>query len=228
MSTAVLKAAHWDLQYRAGPVAWDTGLPSTELRRVLAERDVRPVRVLELGCGTGANAIWLAARGFQVTAVDLSRVAVRRALRRAAGAGVAVRFLACDLRRWRKLGGPFDFFFDRGCYHAVRLEDPAGYLGTLERTLRAGALGLILLGNDREPEEDLGPPGVSEAMIRGEFGQLFDVLRLRAFRFDPAPQGGKRYLAWSCLLRRKAGRRPKSSEPPRIALDSRPKDGGRG
>ena len=203
MSTAVLEAAHWDPQYRSGPRPWDTGRPSAELRCVLAEWDIRPCRALELGCGTGTNAVWLAAQGFQVTAVDLSRVAIRKASRRAAAAGVAARFLAIDLRGWRKLGGPFDFFFDRGCYHVVRLADPAGYLATLEHVLRPGALGLVLLGNDREPEDDLGPPVLGERAIRKEFGRLLEILQLREFRFDPAPAGGKRYLAWSCLLRRK-------------------------
>src|SRR5439155_21927829 len=85
---------------------------------------------------------------------------------------------------------------------AVRLEDPGGYFATLDQLLRPGARGLVLLGNDREPEDDAGPPVVGEATIRHEFGRLFDVLRLREFRFD-APPGGRRYLGWSCLLQRR-------------------------
>jgi SAM-dependent methyltransferase len=211
VSTAVLDAGHWDAQYQSGPLPWETGRPSTELRRVLAERHIRPCRVIELGCGTGTNAVWLAAQGFQVTAVDLSPVAIRRARRRARAAGMAVHFLACDLRHWRSLGGPFDFFFDRGCYHALRLEDRAGYFATLEHILRPGALGLVLLGNDREPRDEVGPPTLGEGAIRQEFGQLFDVVQLREFRFDAPPGGGKRYLAWSCLVQRKPAAQGKES-----------------
>ena len=199
MARSVLEAEHWDVQYRSGPLPWETGRPSTELARVLTEWAVPPWRAIELGCGTGTNAIWLAARGFDVTAVDLSRLAIRQAVRRAARAGVVVHFQRGDLRDWRGLGGPFDFFFDRGCYHAVRLEDPDGYFATLDHVLRPGALGLILLGNDGEPEDGAGPPGVGAATIRREFGPHFDVLRLREFRFD-APPGGRRYLGWSCLV----------------------------
>jgi SAM-dependent methyltransferase len=184
---------------------WDTGRPSAELTRVLTDWAVRPCRVIELGCGTGTNAVWLAARDYEVTAVDLSRLAIRRAIRRAARAGVCVRFRIGDLRDWQALGGPFDFFFDRGCYHAVRLEDPDRYFATLDHVLRPAALGLVLVGNDREPEDGAGPPGVSEATIRREFGRLFDVLRLREFRFDALP-GGQRYLGWSCLLQRRLAR----------------------
>src|SRR4051812_34692893 len=207
MATSVLEADHWDVQYRSGPLPWDTGRPSAELARVLTDWAVRPGRVIELGCGTGTNAVWLAARGFEVTAVDFSRLAIRRAIRHAARARVGVRFRLGDLRDWPALGGPFDFFSDRGCYHAVRLKDPEGYFATLDHVLRPGALGLVLLGNDREPEDDAGPPRVGEATIRREFGRLFDVLRLREFRFD-APPGGRPYLGWSCLLQRRHARNP--------------------
>src|SRR4051812_10528508 len=122
-------AAHWDERYRKGEKPWDTGQPSSELRRVLEETPLRPCRALELGCGTGANAVWLAREGFDVTAVDISPLAVAEARRRAEEAGVGVRFLAADvLRPPDELQGPFDFFFDRGCYHVVRREDAGAYV----------------------------------------------------------------------------------------------------
>jgi methylase of polypeptide subunit release factors len=74
--------AHWDRQYRSLPV-WDTGQPSGELRRVLDRFGIGPGRALELGCGTGMNAVYLALRGFAVTAIDLSPRAIRAARRRA-------------------------------------------------------------------------------------------------------------------------------------------------
>jgi SAM-dependent methyltransferase len=206
VATSVFDADHWDVQYRAGPLAWETGRPSAELAHVLTEWAIRPCRAIELGCGTGTNAVWLASRGFDVTAVDLSCLAIRRAIRRAASAGVGVHFRIGDLRGWQDFEGPFEFFYDGGCYHAVRLEDPDGYFATLDHVLQPGALGLVLLGNDREPEDDAGPPGVDEATIRREFGGLFEVLRLREFRFD-APPGGRHYLGWSCLLRRRIATR---------------------
>src|SRR5262249_19783406 len=107
-----------------------------------------------------------------------------------------------DLLRPDVLEGPFDFFFDRGCYHAVRLADGPGYLRTLQRVTRPGTVGLVLLGNAAEPEDEAGPPVLEEWEVRAEFGGLFDIVQLRPFRFDPAWPGAKRYLGWSCLLRR--------------------------
>ncbi len=190
----------WDERYASGDTPWETGRPSSELERVLAEDAIRPGRALELGCGTGANAAWLARQGFDVTALDISPRAIEQARQRAAG--TAVHFLVADvLRPPAELVGPFDFFFDRGCYHVVRRDDPAAYLRTLARLTRPGTLGLVLAGNAREPHEP-GPPVVSEEQIRAELGPLFDIVRLREFRFDLSDAVGVRFLGWSCLLRR--------------------------
>src|SRR4051812_48960455 len=114
----------WEDRYQKGDTPWETGLPSSELQRVLAEATIQPGRAVELGCGTGASAVWLSSQGFDVTALDLSAAAIDRAHQRAKDANVRVNFLVADvLRPPTDLTGPFDFFFDRGCYHAVRRDD---------------------------------------------------------------------------------------------------------
>jgi cyclopropane fatty-acyl-phospholipid synthase-like methyltransferase len=192
----------WNERYEKGDVPWDTGRPSSELQRVLVEAGIQPCRTLELGCGTGTNAVWLAQQGFDVTACDISSLATEQARRSAESAGVNVRFLLADvLHPSAELSGPFDFLFDRGCYHAVRRDDVAGYLQTVRSLTRPGSLALVLAGNAREPH-DPGPPLVTEEQIRAELGSVFDIVQLREFRFDPSRQFDTRFLAWSCLLRR--------------------------
>jgi SAM-dependent methyltransferase len=194
----------WDERYQKSETPWETGQPSSELQRVLAASAIKPCRALELGCGTGASAVWLAQQGFDVTAIDLSAVAIDRARQRASEAAVRVNFLAADvLKPPTELIGSFDFFFDRGCYHVVRREDVMAYLDTLRRLTRPGTLGLVLAGNAREPHVP-GPPTVTEEQIRTELGSLFDIIQLREFRFDQVETDGSRFLGWSCLLRRNA------------------------
>jgi SAM-dependent methyltransferase len=198
-------AIHWDERYAKDDAPWETGRPSTELQRVLAEVPIGPCRVLELGCGTGVNAVWLAQNGFDVTAVDLSANAIDRARQRALMSGASVRFLVADvLNPPDEPSGSFDFFFDRGCYHVVRRENVTPFIATLRLLTRPGTLGLVLAGNAREPHQP-GPPVVSEAQIRAELGSLFDIVHLREFRFDPSDTVSVRFLAWSCLLRRRKG-----------------------
>jgi len=193
--------AHWDERYRTGNSPWDTGRPSTELRRVIADEKVQPCRAIELGCGTGTNAIWLAQQGFEVAAVDISLLAIDRAREQAAAAGVHVDFRAANVLDPPPLGGPFDFFFDRGCYHIVRRVDVQRFLDTLEQLTRPGSLGLVLAGNACEPMTP-GPPVVTEEQIRGELRRVFEIVWLREFRFDQLKESEARPLAWSCFLRR--------------------------
>lgn len=194
-------SASWDERYRGGDTPWDTGLPSSELVRVIAQEKVQACPAIELGCGTGVNAVWLAQRGFDVTAVDLSPRALERARQRAAEAGVSARFLTADVLDPPDLGGPFPFLFDRGCYHVVRRIDVERFLRTLEGITAPGTLALVLTGNAREKMEP-GPPVMTEAEIRAELGRLFEVISLREFRFDQPASDMPRPLAWSCLLRR--------------------------
>jgi len=193
----------WNEHYKSGTPPWETGQPSAELRRVVAQESIQPCAAIDLGCGSGINAVWLAQQGFDVTGVDVSALAIEQARRRAAAVGVHVNFILADLLKLPAGLGPFPFFFDRGCYHAVRRDDAQGYLRTLATITVPGSVGLVLTGNAKEPSpEGQGPPVVSEEEIRAELGSHFEIAALREFRFDVNEQLGTAPLAWSCLLRR--------------------------
>jgi SAM-dependent methyltransferase len=196
----------WNDRYRDGNLPWDTGRPSSELQRALLKNAISPCRALEIGCGTGTNSVWLAQQGFDVTGIDLAPLAVERAEERARAAGVKARFLAADVLALPEdlsdSGGDFGFFFDRGCYHAVRRSAPLEYAPAVARQLAAGACGLILTGNAREPH-DPGPPVVTEEQLRDELGLAFEILDLHEFRFDEAPGVPESFLGWSCLVRKR-------------------------
>ncbi len=87
---------HWDARYSESDRMW-SGKPNTVLVREVA--GLPPGTALDLGCGEGADAIWLAGRGWRVTAVDVSGVALARAAEHAAEAGVSDRiaWLRTDL-----------------------------------------------------------------------------------------------------------------------------------
>jgi SAM-dependent methyltransferase len=197
----MLEIARWNKRYEDGETPWDTGRPSSELERVLAEENVQPCRAIELGCGTGTNAVWLAEQGFDVTALDFSQLAIERARTRSAHAGVRVKFVTGDVLDPPEFAVTYDFLLDRGCYHVVRRVDAQRYLETARKLTHLGSLALVLTGNAKEAH-DPGPPVVSEEEIRHELGAAFEIIRLREFRFDQVEEGGIQFLGWSCLLRR--------------------------
>ena len=97
----------YDLRYRHGTPPW-VGAPRQELVRLVTDGILTPGSAIELGCGVGDNAIFLAQHGFTVTGVDLAPAAIRRARAKARDAGIDVSFIVDDLTRLRHVNGPFD------------------------------------------------------------------------------------------------------------------------
>jgi len=194
---------HWDNRYVQGDTPWDSGKPSEELVRVLDEERIAPCRAIDLGCGTGTNAVYLASRGFDVTAADISPTAIERCGVRSVTSGARVRWLQADLLDPPvDLGGPYGFLFDRACYHVVRRVDVRPYFRTLEQISAPGTMGLVLAGNAKEPMEP-GPPIVTEEELRSEWRGLFEIAWLREFRFNATGANEARPLGWSFLVKRK-------------------------
>ncbi len=191
----------WDDKYREGTTPWDSGLPSAELRRVVCEQSIAPCRVLELGCGTGTNAIWLARQGFTVTAVDCSELALEEARRKADEAGVTIDWVCADVTKLPTLDEPFPFVFDRGCFHCIRRDLPTELQATLQNVTATGTRYLVLTGNANEDREH-GPPSLTEDELRSELSGLFDIEFVRDFYFED-PGGVQGPLGWSCLAVRR-------------------------
>lgn len=111
--------------------------------------------VLELGCGPGRNAVWLARHGAAVHALDLSPEALEWGKERATAAGVDVRFERADVLRWQPPAGGYDVVVDSGCFHHLPPHRRVTYLALLRRALRPGgrfALACFAVG---------GPDGVT-------------------------------------------------------------------
>jgi len=105
----VRDAAYWNERYRSAPALW-SGEPNPQL--VDEVSGLRPGRALDVGCGEGADAVWLARRGWQVTGVDISTVAVERAAVNAGAAGAdiggRIGWQQGDLITWAPDPGRYD------------------------------------------------------------------------------------------------------------------------
>jgi methyl halide transferase len=190
----------WDLVYREGTPPWETGVSAAALRQVLDEGLIPRGTALEIGCGTGANAIELVRRGFEVTAVDSSPTAIERARVRAEREDSLPRLLLADIFEFAQTSGSFDFVLDAGCYHFMRHTDLDRYLDVLWRVTRPGSHYFTLAGAAGETAEG-GPPQVSKRQIYRELGRLFEMVQLRECRLE-SPRLKEGYLGWSCLMRR--------------------------
>lgn len=178
----------FEWRYWTGRAPWDTGITPPEVIDFLQRTP--PGQALDLGCGTGTNAITLAQRGWQVTGIDFSERALRTARRKARQANVSVRFLRRDVTRLEDLAGPFDFALDLGCFHSLDRSARPGYVFALARLLRPGAVSMLYAFLD--PAD--GWP--AEAEIREAYASTFDLAGLEHGEFDGRSSG------WFTWIRR--------------------------
>lgn len=164
---------------------WDTGISPPELLLFIHENP--PGRALDLGCGTGTNAITLARQGWNTTGIDFALRAVRAARRKAAEVGTQVNFLVGDVTRLNGIQGPFDLILDIGCYHSLPADRQQAYRGNLQRFLNEG--GSYLLYTFRKDEGE-GGPGLTEDDIE-LFSQTLSLIERKDSQ-DP----NKRPSSW--------------------------------
>ncbi len=165
------------LAYRGGTPPWDTGQPHPELDAMIGERP--PGRALDLGCGSGANAVELARRGWDVVGVDFVAAAIEAANRRARDAGVTTRFVNGDVSALRECGitGPFDLVIDVGCYHSIPVEIRDAYAREVAALTLPGAdLRLAGIGHAPLIWRLMHADGVSAEELRRRFEPQFTLL----------------------------------------------------
>jgi len=151
----MMRKLFWNVRYLFGTPPWDTGITPPELVEVVESGEVPPGRALDIGCGTGTNAIYLAQHGFDVVGVDVAWLAIRRARQKARRAGVTVAFYTGDALKLNTPGGPsvrgsFDFALDIGALHSLERSDRAAYAAMLHRVLRVGGLYMLYAWGPRE------------------------------------------------------------------------------
>jgi SAM-dependent methyltransferase len=151
-------------------VPWDTKAPK---ENVIAWQDDGLIKghVLDIGCGLGDNAIYLAKNGHHVTALDISATALFTAERRAADAGVDVKFAVSDARGLHGYTDTFDTVIDVGMFHCLDEGGKAGYAAAAHRAARPGATLLMACFSDvGQPDPDLQHRGVSEQSLHTILG----------------------------------------------------------
>jgi len=172
----VFNRSRWRFQwlYWRSKTPWDANITPPE---VLEFIDITiSGRALDLGCGTGANAITLARNGWRVTGVDFVPSAIRKARRKAASAGLAIDFITADVTDLKGIQGPFDYALDIGCLFGLDADGRMKYADNLIRLLRPDACYMIYAWLPRERSGRM--VGISEDRIESMLGKAFTRERM--------------------------------------------------
>ena len=181
--------------YRGTP-PWDIGRPQREFVR-LAQRGEVADRVVDLGCGTGENAIMFADRGSTVLGVDAAPLAIDKARIKAKERGSTAEFLVADALELPSLRRTFDVATDCGLFHTFSDAERVLFERSLAGILRPGGKYFMLCFSDREPADWGGPRRVRKDEIIATFSDGWTVDSIRPARFEALHlgDGGQAWLA---------------------------------
>ena len=191
----------WNDHYAKGFMPWDSDEPDENLVEFVRSQPLAPCRVLDIGCGTGTNSLWLAEQGFDVLGVDLSALAIQRAQEKAAGRK-GCRFEVLDILAHAPPRGSFELVFDRGCFHVFDEHDErALFAARVAECLTAQGQWLSLIGSTEGPARETGPPRRSVRDIANAIEPVLELALLKAIEFDA--ELPSRAAAWLCLARKR-------------------------
>jgi SAM-dependent methyltransferase len=181
-------------------IPWNRREPPDLLVQLVDSQLVSPCDAVDLGCGFGHYATWLASRGFRVTGLDISATAIEQARRHAADVGVSCRFVVADLtREVPEFDDRFDFAYDWEVLHHVFPEERQQYVNNVHRMLRPGGRYLSVCFSEEDPafggegkvrETPLGTTLYfsSENELRDLFSASFDVETLGVVEIAGTPR----------------------------------------
>ena len=178
------KNLFFDLWYRIGKPPWIIDQAQPDLIAAAEKGEVCGPTVLDVGCGDGNNAIYLASRGFDVTGVDVSAKAISIAKQKAREAGVDVTFMTLDALNIGALGKRFDTVIDFGLFHNFEGDNRERYVRALSDVcVSKGQLLMQCLG-DQAGEYDVyphrfGPQPLSQDEIRASFSEGWKIEWIR-------------------------------------------------
>ena len=206
----------WDAFYadRARPCPFFVKSPDESLAQWVEEGLIRPGRALDLGCGHGRNAVFLARQGFTVEGVDLSQTALDWASQRAAEAGVAVTLARRNVFDLALDAGSYDLVYDSGCFHHIAPHRRESYVDLVVGALEPGGwFGLTCFrpeGGSGYSDEEVyqrrsmgGGLGYSEERLREIWSRGLEVRVIRQMAKSGAESGrfGEDFL-WVLLARK--------------------------
>ncbi len=192
MGTIVnIKRWLFEWRYWRNKTPWDTQVTPPEVVEFLA--GATPGRALDLGCGTGTNAMTLARHGWHVTGIDFAGRAIREAQSRARRAGFDIDFRVGDVRDLGSLAGPYDYVLDIGCLHALEEDGQKRYAAGLERLVRPGGDYMLYA---RMPGRGSGQ---MRGLVLDKVRTLFPVFDVTRSEMGEDHRGGS---AWYWMTRR--------------------------
>jgi cyclopropane fatty-acyl-phospholipid synthase-like methyltransferase len=184
----------FDSAHRGTP-PWDIGRPQKEFIELVRRGEITG-SVLDIGCGSGDNALFFAQEGFDVWGIDSSPLAIQKAQEKSAQRGLPVHFQVLNALELTKLNRTFDTATDSGLFHTLSDEDRPLFVKNLAAVLSPNGTYFMLCFSDKEPA-GYGPRRITEREIRETFsdGWSINYIRPATFESNTRAQGPRAWLS---------------------------------
>ena len=181
---------------------WDIARPQPAIVR-LAQSGGIVGTVLDVGCGTGENALYLSSLGHEVTAIDTDQGAIDKARKKSLERRLRVNFRLSDALALPCLGMTFDTVIDAGLFHLWSDGERIEFVNNLGAVLVPGGRYFMLCFSERETRD--GPRRVTQAEIRDAFREGWTINDIQETKFETLiHEGGA--SAWLAAISRNASR----------------------
>ena len=192
----------FEQRYESGQTPWELSRADHHLVEFVENHLPLNQKVMDIGCGTGSNARWLAEKGHQVFGVDFSPRAIKLAIEKSSGNSNNVQYMVKDFLDPQMVGHDFDFIFDRGCFHSFdSKQDRSTFAQNVSAHLKGNGRWLSILGNSDAPPRDDGPPVRSAGQIVEAVEPFFELIYLKSDTFDSNREAPAR--CWLCLMKKR-------------------------
>jgi ubiquinone/menaquinone biosynthesis C-methylase UbiE len=188
-------AEFFNESYRGAP-PWDVGHPQPEFVRLANDGKIRGT-VLDVGCGSGENAMFFAGLGLEVLGVDRAPSAIEKAQKKASDRKSRAVFLVADALHLEKLNRRFDTITDSGLFHVFSDSDRVLFANSLRAALNKGGTYFMLCFSEKEPLGWGGPRRVTRKEIKATFTEGWSIDWMRAAKFETTfhKDGGRAWLS---------------------------------
>jgi SAM-dependent methyltransferase len=191
----------WDASYHDGPAPWDVGHPQPAIER-LAASGAFTGDVLDAGCGTGENALLIAALGLRVLGFDVAETALDMARENARNRGLDAEFVMADALQLDRLRRRFATVLDSGLLHTFDADEKPRYAASLASVTEHDGTLYVLCFSDEGP--DTGPHPVSREDLRAAFsrGNGWNIATIEPDRVQTRFHDEQGAPAWLATIKR--------------------------
>jgi ubiquinone/menaquinone biosynthesis C-methylase UbiE len=187
----------WESLYKEEKVEnlpWYYTQLDTDLKKEIKIRNIKHGRFLDLGTGPGTQAAVISKSGFEVTGIDISKTAIKKAKK----LFPQVNFMVDNILKTKIPADTFDYIFDRGCFHTLPPRSRQKYVRTVTRILHVGGILFLKCFSSKEKRID-GPYKFSSSQIMKLFEDYFEILDHRETVFETPPDSQPKALFFVML-----------------------------